>query len=215
MHKYPYPCELYQGGCTHSPCDGLAEVPDIAIPKDDDTIVYCPRCYKLQPPLMLSLISESEFMRAMRGEFGERPANGNPQAEQTTPSTATVPAEDGSNTKQTANRHKGRSIYDGKKVHQDIESDSRRQFIKVNSRKFKLTRPMDWAVADQVLKTVQDRDDGYVIDLKADEYNALSNGGKDFVRHCIERQPLEKPIRGKKYTGKARIRPGLLRPNQL
>ena len=215
MHKYPYPCELYQSGCTHSPCDGLAEVPDIAIPKDDDTIVYCPRCYKLQPPLMLSLISESEFMRAMRGEFGERPINGNPQAEQTTPSTATVPAEDGSNAKQTVNRHKGRSIYDGKKVHQDIESDSRRQFIKVNSRKFKLTRPMDWAVADQVLKAVQDRDDGYVIDLKADEYNALSNGGKDFVRHCIERQPLEKPIRGKKYTGKARIRPGLLRPNQL
>ena len=72
MHKYPYPCELYQGGCTHSPCDGFAEVPDIAIPKDDDTIVYCPRCYKLQPPLMLSLISESEFTRAMRGESRRR-----------------------------------------------------------------------------------------------------------------------------------------------
>ncbi len=69
MRRYPYPCELHNGGCIISPCDGLAEVPDIPYPLDDDTIVYRPRCYKRQPPLHLSPISEEEFKRAKRGEF--------------------------------------------------------------------------------------------------------------------------------------------------
>ena len=69
MRSYPYPCELYQAGCGCSSCDGLAAVPDIPSPKDDDTIVYHPRCYKQQPPQFLSEISEAEFARAKRGAF--------------------------------------------------------------------------------------------------------------------------------------------------
>lgn len=69
MRSYPYPCELYQAGCIISSCDGLASVPDIPYPKDDDTIVYYPRCYKQQTPQFLSEISEAEFARAKRGEF--------------------------------------------------------------------------------------------------------------------------------------------------
>jgi len=69
MLSYPYPCELYQAGCIISSCDGLASVPDIPYPKDDDTIVYYPRCYKQQTPQFLSEISEAEFARAKRGEF--------------------------------------------------------------------------------------------------------------------------------------------------
>ena len=69
MRSYPYPCELYQAGCIISSCDGLAAVPDIPFPKDDDSIVYYPRCYKQQPPQFLSEISEEEFTRAKRGDF--------------------------------------------------------------------------------------------------------------------------------------------------
>jgi len=69
MRSYPYPCELYQAGCIYTLCNGMADVPEIAIPKDDDTIVYRPRCYKLQPPQFLSEISEEDFARAKRGEF--------------------------------------------------------------------------------------------------------------------------------------------------
>ena len=71
MRRYPYPCELHNGGCI-LPCDGLAEVPDIPYPLDDDTIVYRPRCYKRQPPLHLSQISQEEFERAKRGEFAPK-----------------------------------------------------------------------------------------------------------------------------------------------
>ena len=112
-------------------------------------------------------------------------------------------------------RHRGRSIFDGQRVHQDIESDSQKQFIKVNNRNFELTRPIDWAVADRMLRAVRDRESDYVIDLTTSECNALSQEGKAFVKYCLERQPLAKPIRGKKYTGKARIKHDLLRANQI
>ena len=72
MRKFPYPCELHKGGCGYSPCDGLAEVSEIAYPTEDETIVYYPRCYKLQPPLILSPISEEEFERAKCGEFAPK-----------------------------------------------------------------------------------------------------------------------------------------------
>lgn len=112
-------------------------------------------------------------------------------------------------------RHRGHSIFDEQKVHQDIESDSRKQFIKVNNRKFKLTRSMDWQIADQFLKAVQDREDGYVINVSTADNNRLSQAGKDFVKYCLERQRIPNPIKGQRYTGKARIIPGLLRANQL
>ena len=112
-------------------------------------------------------------------------------------------------------RRRGRSNFDGQRVHQDIESDSQEQSFKINNRKFKLTRSIDWEVADRMLKAVHDRESGYVIDLKTSECNALSQGGKDFVRYCLDRQNLSQPVRGQKYTGKARIKPDLLRANLL
>lgn len=91
MHKYPYPCELYEAGCIYSPCNGLADVPDIAYPTEDDTVVYYPRCYKQQTPQILSAISEKEFARAMRGEFShqERVPLGKAPTDARVPSVAT------------------------------------------------------------------------------------------------------------------------------
>lgn len=217
MHKYPYPCELYEAGCIYSACNGLADVPDIAYPTEDDTVVYYPRCYKQQTPQILSAITEIEFARAMRGEFTHQEKV--PQSQVSTEKvnevigTGTIPESSCKASKK--RRHRGHSIFDGQKVHQDIESDSRKQFMKVNNRKFKLTRPMDWQVADQFLRAVQDREDDYVIHISTADHNGLSQAGKDFVKYCLERQRIANPIKGQRYSGKARIIPSLLRANQL
>ena len=110
-------------------------------------------------------------------------------------------------------RHHGRSIFDGKKVHQDIESDSRKHFIKVNSRVFNLSRDLEWDIIDRMLQAILDRE--YVIELSSKEYNALSKKGKSFVDYCLDREPAEQRIRGQKYSGKARVKTDLLRQNHL
>ena len=115
-------------------------------------------------------------------------------------------------------RHSGRSVFDGKKVHRDIKSDSQQQSITVNGSSFKLTRVADWDIADRFLRAVErglyaTKEGVYDIDLISDEYNGLSQGGKDFVNYCFDREKLDRQKQGLKYTGKARIKPGLLRPN--
>ena len=112
-------------------------------------------------------------------------------------------------------RYRGHSQFDGQRIHQAIESDSRKQSFKISGREFKLTRPIDWQVADQFLQAVKDREDGYVINMSTADRNRLSQAGKDFVKHCIDRQRVANPNKGQKYTGKARIKPGVLRPNQI
>ena len=77
VRRFPYPCEFHKGGCGYSSCDGLAEVPERAYQAEDDSIVYYPRCYKLQSPQILSSISEEEFKRAKRGEFVPRKGTSN------------------------------------------------------------------------------------------------------------------------------------------
>ena len=112
-------------------------------------------------------------------------------------------------------RYCGKSCFDGTKVHQDIESDSTKHYIRVKGREFKLTRNVDWDIVDRMLHAVQDKETDYVINLSADEYNGLSKAGKDFVAYCLDRQELQHPVRGQKYTGKARIKPNLLPPNHV
>lgn len=107
-------------------------------------------------------------------------------------------------------RYRGKSCFDGIKVHQDIESDSTKHYIKIKGRDFQLARTIDWTIADRMLHAVQDKETDYVIDLSAEEYNGLSKACKDFVAYCLDRQELEHPVRGQKYTGKARIKPNLL-----
>lgn len=113
-------------------------------------------------------------------------------------------------------RYSGRSVFDGKKVHRDITSDSKQKNIKVNGRSFSLTRVVDWDIADRMLSAVESgsyatKEGIYDIDLTSDEYNGLSKGGKDFVAYSLDREKLKKQKQGHKYTGKARIKPDLLR----
>ena len=112
-------------------------------------------------------------------------------------------------------RYRGKSCFDGTKVHQDIESDSTQNYMKIKGREFKLTRNIDWTIVDRMLHAVQDMEDDYVIDLPTKDYNGLSKACKDFVAYCLDRQELEHPVRGQKYTGKARIKPNLLSPNHV
>ena len=112
-------------------------------------------------------------------------------------------------------RHRGHSISDGEKVHQDIESDSSKHFIKVNNREFKLTRTVEWVIVDRMLKKIKDLDYGFTIDLSTKEYNSMSSEGKAFVLYCLDRERVTKRSRASKYTGKARIKPGLLKPNKV
>ena len=115
-------------------------------------------------------------------------------------------------------RHSGRSVFDGKEVHPDIKSDSQQQNITVNRRSFKLTRTRDWDIADRFLSAVKSglyatKEGVYDIGLTSDEYNGLSPDGKSFVKYCLDREKLKRQKQGLKYTGRARIKPSLLRPN--
>lgn len=112
-------------------------------------------------------------------------------------------------------RHRGKSIFDGITVHQDIESDSSKQFIKVNNREFKLTRTVEWVIVDRMLGKIKDFDYGFTIDLSTKEHNGMSDEGKAFVSYCLDRERVAKKTRATKYTGKARIKPGLLKPSNI
>ena len=102
------------------------------------------------------------------------------------------------------------SIFDGIRVHQDIVSDSTKEFFKVNYSEFKLTREIDWIIADRILEAVKDRIHGYEISLSKDEFNGLSPNGKKLVRYMLDREEPTKKTGSQKYTGKARIKPKII-----
>lgn len=116
----------------------------------------------------------------------------------------------GNNTQHKKARHKGTSIFDGIRVHQDIESDSRKSFFKVNQMEFKLTREIDWIIADRILEAIRDRIHDYEISLSSKEYNGLSPEGKKLVRYILDREEVSKKVGNQKHSGKARIKPNAI-----
>ena len=78
-----------------------------------------------------------------------------------------------------------------------------------------MTRTVEWVIVDRMLKKVEDLDYGFTMDLSTKEYNSMSGEGKAFVSYCLDRESVTKKSRATKYTGKARIKPGLLKPNNI
>ena len=205
MRSYPYPCELYQAGCIYTLCNGMADVPEIAIPKDDDTIVYRPRCYKLQPPQFLSEISEEDFARAKAGEF-RSPTNAVQANDRNEVLLGAISSSQGKSGNGRSKKHRNRGVSEFAGTTTEgftIDNDS--TSLEYKGQTFYLSRGKEWDLVDRIILAQQKRDKSFSVPLQPKVLNAFSDEGKRFVNIFIDREE-RKGAGNNKFTGLVRLK---------